>query len=138
MKKIKQIFKRQATTPLVHEPKQPEPSQAHQQVDDGPEIHEPAEHKKTDEKIIQLGKDNTLQTGLTSLHKDIIQNMNTTQSIVLTSDAKINADIAFIQLLIAFLNEARQQGATIRLAFEFTEECEALLGHSGLLETIKT
>ncbi len=133
MKKIKQIFRKQSTPVPVHDPVDPDTRR--QQND--PRVDEPAGNENTGTEI-QLDKDTTLQGGLTSLREKIIQYLHEHEQITLSSEEKVNADIAFIQLLISTKKRAHQQGITIKLDFEFTEECKALLGHSGLLETIKT
>ncbi len=134
MKKIKQILKKRPINSHVQVSVQPD----EKQQENGIQIQESGETAITGQNIIRVDKENTLQTGLTTLRDEIIQTINTNNNITLASEEKINADIAFIQLLIASLKYAGERGANVVLDFEFTEECEVLLGHSGLLETIKT
>ncbi len=133
MIKRKETISKQAANTPVHESVEPDTHKQENEI----RVQEPAGNEITGANI-RLDKNTTLQGGLILLREKIIQCMHASKEVTLSSEEKVNADIAFIQLLISTKKCALQQGITIILDFEFTEECEALLGHSGLLETIKT
>lgn len=88
--------------------------------------------------VLFLEEEITIHKDLESLRKAMAEGIAQYDQVKIQSGHKVTGDIAFVQMLIAGITQAKRYNSTITLDLQFAEEYRALLEKSGLWEWLES
>lgn len=88
--------------------------------------------------VVSLSGNVSINKDLQKLQSTLANGIAEYDRMIITAEEQVNGDIAFIQLIIAAIQQARQQNTEIKLDLQWSGECCQLLDKAGLLSILKT